>query len=285
LNSIENYRLVGGSAMKEDTLEQHLIAIHSLVKAIARGDSSQVDAFLQFTNGNLYPKLIADLFEQVGLIIVQNEVREFRLERMIEDLLHAQVELEQAKHDVLTGLPNRAMFYELLTKHCSANREQQNLLALMLIDLDKFKHVNDTMGHDAGDEILQQVSERLKSCVGDSSVVARLGGDEFTAIYPGIPSAETAQNIGVKIVRELARPFTLKAGVAHIGASIGLTFFPKEADTPLSLLKNADIAMYKAKESGRNHCQLYRELLAGRSHIRQEGDRRHLNRGNYPGQK
>ncbi|MFH0785607.1 MAG: GGDEF domain-containing protein [Pseudomonadota bacterium] len=271
--------------MKEDTLEQHLIAIHSLVKAIARGDSSQVDAFLQFTNGNLYPKLIADLFEQVGLIIVQNEVREFRLERMIEDLLHAQVELEQAKHDVLTGLPNRAMFYELLTKHCSENREQQNLLALMLIDLDKFKHVNDTMGHDAGDEILQQVSERLKSCVGDSSVVARLGGDEFTAILPGIPSAETAQNIGVKIVRELARPFTLKAGVAHIGASIGLTFFPKEADTPISLLKNADIAMYKAKESGRNHCQLYRELLAGRSHIRQERDRRHLNRGNYPGQK
>lgn len=271
--------------MKEDSLEHYLITIHSLIKAIARGDSSQVDTFLQYTNGNLYPQVIADLSEQVGLIIVQNEVREFRLERMIEDLLHAQVELEQARHDVLTGLPNRAMFYELLTKHCSENLEQQKLLALMLIDLDKFKQVNDTLGHDAGDEILQQVSGRLQSCVGASSVVARLGGDEFTAILPEVSSPETAQNIGEKIVEELARPFTLAAGEAHIGASIGLTFFPKEADTPISLLKNADIAMYKAKESGRSHCQLFRELLGGRGHIRQERDRRHQSRGKHSGQK
>ena len=269
--------------MKEDSLEQHLIAINSLIKAIARGNSSQVDQFLQYTNNNLYPQIITDLFEQVGLIIVQNEVREFRLERMIEDLLLAQAELEQAKHDVLTGLPNRAMFHELLAKHCNANHEPQKLLALMLIDLDRFKQINDTMGHDAGDELLQQVSERLKACVGDSSVVARLGGDEFTAVFPKIPSCKIAQNIGENIVKELARPFALRAGEAHISASIGLTFFPKEADTPISLLKNADIAMYKAKETGRNHCQLYRELMVGRSYIHQKKDRRHRNREKYSG--
>ncbi|MGE4294064.1 MAG: diguanylate cyclase [Desulfovibrio sp.] len=234
--------------------------LKDVTTAIARGDESSVDDLMSLTADRTLHPVLRELAEQIGNIVVQKEAREFRLEVIIEDLLHAHCRLEQANLDPLTGLPNRAIFHELLEAACRECSDTCYSLALMFIDLDKFKQVNDTMGHDAGDELLVQVAQRLLQCIGEHGQVARLGGDEFTVILPALTDEQIALALAGNILQELQRPFDLKLGRAHIGGSVGLSFFPREADRPVSLLKNADIAMYRAKEVGRNNCQLYRDL-------------------------
>ena len=169
------------------------------------------------------------------------------------------MELVEAKHDSLTGLPNRALFHEKLNKECESVETKDSGVALLFIDLDKFKQVNDTMGHDAGDELLIHVSKRIQASTRTGDVVARLGGDEFTVILPVADEKEVVR-VATRIVEELNKPFSLTAGIANIGGSIGISFYPAEADSPISLVKNADIAVYKAKERGRNNFQFYRDL-------------------------
>jgi diguanylate cyclase (GGDEF)-like protein len=237
-----------------------LARLTKVTASVAQGDESSVDDLMSLTGDGDFPPQLVELAEQIGSLVVQKEAREFRLEMIIEDLLDAQSRLEQANLDPLTGLPNRAIFHELLEKACDECSQTCHSLALMFIDLDKFKQVNDTMGHDAGDELLVQVADRLRACIGEHGQIARLGGDEFTVILPALAEEQVALALAANILRELQRPFDLKFGRAHIGGSVGLSFYPHEADRPVSLLKNADIAMYRAKEIGRNNCQLYRDL-------------------------
>lgn len=240
--------------------EINLRRLTAVTAAIARGDAESVDKLMALTGEELIPPALSELAEQIGNIVVQKEAREFRLEMIIEDLLNAQCKLEKANLDPLTGLPNRAIFHSLLEQACEESTRACSSLALMFIDLDKFKQVNDTMGHDAGDELLVQVAQRMTACIGDHGQVARLGGDEFTVILPALSDDQIALALAGNLLQELQRPFDLKYGRAHIGGSVGLSFYPHEADRPVSLLKNADIAMYRAKEMGRNNCQLYRDL-------------------------
>jgi diguanylate cyclase (GGDEF)-like protein len=187
------------------------------------------------------------------------ELDEYRMN--LEEKVNEKVkELLEAKHDPLTKLPNRGMFNELLPKTLKEAEEREENLALMFIDLDKFKQINDTMGHDAGDEILVQASERLKGVVSEKDIVARLGGDEFTIIFPDIKSREHVTSVASKIVEDMQKDFQLSAGVGNIGASIGISFFPDDADSVTTLLKSSDIAMYYAKEKGRGRYQIYSEV-------------------------
>lgn len=231
----------------------------SLVFAIASGQHESVQALLDMTVPGRAPELIGQLAEAIGTIVVQNEAKEFQLELMIKDLLAAQLALEKARHDPLTGLPNRAMFQEILNDKCRLAQESGKMLALLFVDLDKFKQINDTLGHQAGDELLIKVAARLQEKIDGRGIVARQGGDEFTMLLPQIESEEIATDVASRIISGLNQPFDLAAGRGQVSCSVGLSFYPKEADSPLTLLKNADVAMYRAKHSGRSTFSLYND--------------------------
>lgn len=239
----------------------------ALVFDIASGNRKSVETLLEMTIPGRTHERISQLAEAIGSIVVQNEAKEFQLELMIKDLLQTHLALENARHDSLTGLPNRSMFHEMLHDQCMNARQCGCLLALLFIDLDKFKGVNDTLGHQAGDELLVHVAERLRSVAGSHGIVARQGGDEFTMLLPGLESEQLAGDVAARIVSTMNEPFSLGAGQVRISCSVGLSFFPKEADSPLTLLKNADVAMYRAKHSGRSTFSLYGES-AGEQTVR-----------------
>lgn len=158
----------------------------------------------------------------------------------------------QANFDTLTGLPNRALFMDRLHQELKRAARHNSHVALMFIDLDRFKWVNDTLGHAAGDALLQEAARRLLSCHRRTDTVARLGGDEFTVILPDISKGPFAERVARSILDQLARPFLLEGQEAFISGSIGITVFPDDADDLEGLLRNADNAMYRAKNDGRN---------------------------------
>ncbi len=243
--------------MESNTGREYVEKMVGLVTDIARGHRDSVQALLDLTIPGQAPDFVCKLAEAIGKIVVQNEAKAFKLELMIEDLLAMQLALEQARHDPLTGLPNRAMFHDTLCRQCSQARECGRLMALLFFDLDKFKEVNDTLGHQAGDELLVQVARRLEKSVGRQGVVARQGGDEFTLLLPYPAAEQDAEVLACQIVSEVSQPFALSSGDVQVSCSVGISFFPEDADSPLTLLKNADVAMYDAKHHGRNTYKRY----------------------------
>ncbi|WP_054773772.1 bifunctional diguanylate cyclase/phosphodiesterase [Methylogaea oryzae] len=158
----------------------------------------------------------------------------------------------QANFDALTGLPNRSMFRDRLFEEIKKARRAGLPMALMLIDLDSFKEVNDTLGHDKGDMLLKEASRRLSGCVRESDLVARLGGDEFTVILSQLEDAACVERVALDILRQLSDPISLGSETAYVSASIGITLYPDDATEVDTLLKNADQAMYAAKNQGRS---------------------------------
>ncbi|MCU7796095.1 MAG: EAL domain-containing protein [Candidatus Thiodiazotropha sp. (ex Myrtea spinifera)] len=158
----------------------------------------------------------------------------------------------QANFDLLTGLSNRSLFLDRLDRALVFAKRQQYELALLFIDLDRFKDVNDTLGHAIGDLLLQEAARRLQTCVRDMDTVSRLGGDEFTVILPAISEGKSASKVAAQILNELSKPFDLKGQEVHLSASVGITLFPQDGNDSGMLLQNADTAMYRAKADGRN---------------------------------
>ena len=158
----------------------------------------------------------------------------------------------QAYHDILTDLPNRALFNDRLGLALLQARRNQSLLAVLFIDLDRFKIVNDTFGHGVGDVLLQHVALRLKGCLRRCDTLSRIGGDEFTAILPELSTKQDAALIGEKFVTCLREPFTLAGQTVHVSASIGVTLYPGDGKSIEELLRNADVAMYHMKSTGKN---------------------------------
>lgn len=163
----------------------------------------------------------------------------------------------QANYDALTGLPNRSLLVDRLARSIAGARREDSMIALLFIDLDRFKGVNDTLGHVMGDELLQMVAERLQVCVREVDTVARFGGDEFVVILEDVKQANDAAEVAKKIIAELDSAFSLANREVFIGASIGITLFPTDTDDPSSMLRNADMAMYRAKDAGRNNYQFF----------------------------
>jgi diguanylate cyclase (GGDEF)-like protein/PAS domain S-box-containing protein len=167
----------------------------------------------------------------------------------------------QANYDKLTGLPNRSMFHDRLEQEIKRGHRGGTRLALLFLDLDRFKEVNDSMGHDMGDLLLKQVAGRLAGCVRESDTIARLGGDEFIIILNDLSDPAIVSSIAEKITSVLAAPFNLRFTPVYVSASVGITLYPDDGDTTEVLLKNADQAMYTAKNEGRNRFYYFTPVM------------------------
>lgn len=175
---------------------------------------------------------------------------------------------KHANFDILTGLPNRRLFRDRLDQEVKKALRTGLPLALLFIDLDRFKEVNDLLGHDAGDQLLTQAARRISACVRGTDTVARLGGDEFTAILSELDDLTRVQTIAQKIITVLATPFQLGNEVAYLSASIGITLYPADASTAENLIRNADQAMYAAKNAGRSEFSYFTQSMQHESHHR-----------------
>jgi diguanylate cyclase (GGDEF)-like protein/PAS domain S-box-containing protein len=167
----------------------------------------------------------------------------------------------QAYHDLLTGLPNRTLFKDRLSMVIAQARRVGHMVAVMFIDLDRFKIVNDSLGHVIGDRLLRTVGQRIETCLREGDTLARLGGDEFVVLLPQIDQRENAGIVARKIIETLAPPFAIEQRELHIGASIGISIFPADGDTDEELIKNADIAMYSVKNDTRGGLAFYSHTM------------------------
>ncbi len=176
-----------------------------------------------------------------------------------EDTLRAQKEIlrYQAHHDALTGLPNRVLFFDRLEQGIEKAKRHKEGLALFFIDLDKFKQINDSLGHGVGDKVLKIVAKRLERVIRKEDTLARLSGDEFTLIMEELGHPENASLLAEKILQTLAEAIYIDEQILYVSGSIGISLYPQDAVDAQSLLKYADTAMYKAKEEGRNNYQFY----------------------------
>jgi diguanylate cyclase (GGDEF)-like protein/PAS domain S-box-containing protein len=175
---------------------------------------------------------------------------------------------QQANFDTLTGLPNRSMFRDRLAHELQKAERTGQRLALMFIDLDQFKEVNDTLGHAIGDILLKQAAERLTACVRAIDTVARIGGDEFTVILGELDRAGIVERVARAIVRTLAQPFHVAQNTLHVSASVGITLFPEDARDAETLIKNADQAMYAAKNQGRDQFHYFTQHMQHVAQVR-----------------
>ena len=174
----------------------------------------------------------------------------------------------QANYDALTGLINRNLFNDRLARTLVSSRREQQRFSLLFIDLDKFKEINDTLGHRAGDELLKKVAERLLLATRESDTVSRLGGDEFTIIIPNLQNELNAKIVAEKVLAKLATPFQLDTEEVQISASVGITVFPDDATDVDALYRNADHAMYAAKEAGRNQFSFFTSQMQQEVEVR-----------------
>ncbi|MDJ0740489.1 MAG: EAL domain-containing protein [Gammaproteobacteria bacterium] len=192
--------------------------------------------------------------QQRTVLRKQNE----RLQREIDKRVESENQLaHQANYDQLTGLPNRSLAMDRLAQAVKRARRENGPVLVMFLDLDRFKQVNDSLGHAAGDELLREASQRLQAQVRDSDTVSRLGGDEFLVICPDRPNDGDWESLAGRMLKTLSQPFYIGDHEFFIGASIGVAAFPDGGAEPHRLMKNADIAMYAAKEQGRNRYCYY----------------------------
>ncbi|MCC6394725.1 MAG: EAL domain-containing protein [Bryobacterales bacterium] len=179
----------------------------------------------------------------------------------------------QAHHDALTELPNRILFHERLEQAISSGKRENIPFGILMLDLDRFKQINDTYGHHAGDILLRQLARRLMRTTRPSDTVARLGGDEFVVLLNRCQSAEAAENVARRICLSFRRPLRLLEKELQITCSIGVSFFPRDGTDPVTLIRNADTALYEAKHKGRNTWRRYDPLLGSAVNERVEIER------------
>ena len=206
-------------------------------------------------NGELYAEWLSinAIYDDAGMISMYSAI----CRDLSERLKYENKILHQAFHDALTGLPNRLFFQDHLDKSLALAKRNYKALAIFFLDIDGFKKINDTLGHDVGDLLLQAVAERLLSTVRASDIVARMGGDEFTIILPEIDRLEDAAEVARKVLEVIRKPFFLGEHTITITTSIGISLYPLNGLDIQTLMKQADIAMYVTKNSGKNNYHFY----------------------------
>ena len=210
----------------------------------------------------LFSVLVASTFRKIGILSIfvfiaplafarQMFTRTHSLQEATNELAAKQAENEhQALHDSLTSLPNRVLFQQRLSEAIDAARVQGGRIAVMLMDLDHFKEINDTLGHHFGDQLLKEVGPRLSTVLREGHVMARLGGDEFGVLLPDLPDDEVAFSVAGRLLEELAHPVAVEGLALDVSASIGIAIYPTHGQNSEALLRRADVAMYSAKETG-----------------------------------
>jgi diguanylate cyclase (GGDEF)-like protein/PAS domain S-box-containing protein len=188
--------------------------------------------------------------------VIGSQIGQFMARKQAEENL-----LYVATHDTLTGLPNRYMFNQRFAHALNNAQRYRKTMALLFLDLDRFKFINDTLGHPFGDRLLQEVAGRLRLCLRESDTIARFGGDEFVALIEDFAAPGDVVSVAQKILHALRWPFMLEGETSHMTASIGISLYPNDGSDLASLLKNADIATYRAKEQGKNNYLFYSEEM------------------------
>ncbi len=220
---------------------------------------------LKDSNGTIYA-IIESSHDITSLIKTQKELHE------------RSIAFEhQANHDVLTNLPNRLLFIDRLSQAIKLAQRRHNKIAILFIDLDRFKEINDSLGHIAGDEILKEVSLRLQSCIRKADTVARLGGDEFLVLLDDVKDSNFIIEIALQILEKIAATFIYNEQQLYVTSSIGISLYPNDGQTSETLIRNADSALYKAKEEGRNTYRYYTQDMTEKAfeHILLESNLRH----------
>ncbi|TXT25640.1 MAG: PAS/PAC sensor-containing diguanylate cyclase/phosphodiesterase [Gallionellaceae bacterium] len=210
-------------------------------------------------NGEVFPAWLSinvvrdkqgNIFRHIGVISDVTEQKEAR-----EKIYF------QANYDDLTGLPNRRLLMDRLDQEVRKARRNSTQVALLFVDLDNFKEINDTFGHERGDKLLHETAQRIQACVREVDTVARLGGDEFTVVLPYIKSNREVDRVAQKVIDSLAVPFDLETDMGYVSASMGITVFPFDGESGAALLRNADQAMYDAKKLGKNRFSYYTSTM------------------------
>jgi diguanylate cyclase (GGDEF)-like protein/PAS domain S-box-containing protein len=197
--------------------------------------------------------ILTPIFNKEGICThVFSVTRDITERKRLEEKLHF-----MAYHDMLTELPNRRKLYDLLDQAIAQADEQNCSLAVLYLDCDEFKMINDTFGHDIGDEFLYGFAKRLRYSVRETDILARLGGDEFVIVLPVINHLDEITRIAERIVQSLEQPWQIKQHRFSVTASIGISLFPENGSCKFSLLKKADEALYQAKQQGKNRYKLY----------------------------
>ena len=194
-----------------------------------------------------------------NVIGVLGSYSDITVQRNTEEELKKQKDIldHQAHHDALTGLPNRVLFNDRLEQSIEKAKRNNKKVALLFIDLDHFKEINDSLGHETGDKILQEVTQRLEDIIRNEDTLARLGGDEFTVIIEDLVEGQDASLLAQKILHFLTKSIKVDGNVLYVSSSIGISIYPDDGDSSVNLLKYADSAMYRAKDEGRNNFQFY----------------------------
>jgi len=226
--------------------------------------------------GAAFNKMAEDLSVSHSEIVAQKLELESRVAQRTLELhesnAHLREEVGQHKlvaeraeylafYDSLTSLPNRSLFSKILNQAISVGHRNKEQLAVLFVDLDRFKNINDTLGHEAGDQLLKEVGRRMKGCLRVSDTIARLGGDEFVILLLAVHEAADVERVAQKVLAATSKSFVTHGQEFRVTASIGASMYPNDGDDEQSLMKNADIAMYQAKEAGKNHFQFYSEQM------------------------
>lgn len=253
LESSKNYLI--GLKITEVFPEEQFFQGDLLNKIRLRGAVENVEVLYRKKSGSVIPLLLSasvvyDRFKTpAGVVLVLRDISERK---------KAEVNLRfMATHDLLTGLPNRTVLNDRLRQAIARAKRYKHFVGVMVIDLDKFKEVNDTLGHSAGDALLKSVSLRLKTSIRESDTVVRLGGDEFVIVLTDLSGVDSLKTVADRIMDSFNKPFIIYGRKLFITPSIGISIYPNDGDNIDELLRKADMSLYKVKESGRNNYQFY----------------------------
>lgn len=235
-----------------------------LAIVIGLAEEEQLSAVRDRSTTNMLQAAFASLVALVGVAILGRlswQLQRSRMELMLEQMNHAERVEYLAYHDNLTGLANRSLFSKLLNNCFRRAQRHEHSFSLLFMDLDRFKMINDTLGHDAGDELLKEIAKRLTASVRVSDTVARLGGDEFVVLLPEENDADQLTMVATRILDAVRKPIKLAGTDLRVTVSIGISSYPQDGRDEQTLIKNADVAMYNAKKAGKNVFRFYAEAL------------------------
>lgn len=235
-----------------------IVKAMELAEELAEEQESSANLIDAFQSGKI--ERIPSSSSPSGAIRLVDEKLFEENRRLLHQIEKKNALLEELAHfDALTGLPNRRMFSRHLKREVARSARHNLMMALFFIDVDNFKQVNDTLGHDQGDELLKQIADRLNSSVREEDIVCRIAGDEFAVLLTSVDDPDTAGEVAAKVIKSASESYHLNDTVVHTSVSIGIACYPFAGTDADTLNKYADIAMYRAKESGRNCFRFYTE--------------------------